>query len=455
MRKTFLLLTFLLCLICFQGHSQQKPVLIVDGILINGLGKQALKDWDMLIQDGKISKIAKHIKAPKGARIIDARGKTILPGLIDMHAHLYALGKTQTAAYPLLYLAGGVTTLFSPGEFEPHIALALKKAIQQGEQIGPNILFAGPYFDSKPSSLAWTTGLADSSALIKQFEQWQEHIDGIKVYSNISKPHFDLLMQKARQQGLPVTGHLGTISTRYAIEGGIHGLEHGLLSIRDFGSNPNDDRNHLCQMAHLDLTLPQVRSLIELMVEHRVYVDPTLVVLESILPTFEPLVENLDVYLDGQAQEQQRSIQASLITLQEDSCLIKALEKQAAFTRLIYLQGGLLVTGTDPVSPSILPGVGIKREIKLLIEKVGIPLEEAIRIASYNGAVALGIAQQRGSLEVGKVADLSLLEGDLTQSLDLLNNTYLVIKEGKVYDSKELLQSAKGKVTVGEWGERK
>jgi hypothetical protein len=74
----------------------------------------------------------------------------------------------------------------------------------------------------------------------------QEHIDGIKVYAHISKKHFDLLLQKAKQRQLPVTGHLGTISTRYAIEQGIHGLEHGPLSIRDFGSNPNNYQNHLC-----------------------------------------------------------------------------------------------------------------------------------------------------------------------------------------------------------------
>jgi dihydroorotase-like cyclic amidohydrolase len=147
MRISFLLLPFLLCLICLQGHSQEKPILIVNGIVINGLGDQALKGWDMLIKDGKITKIEKHIKAPKGARIIYASGKTILPGLIDMHAHLYVLGKRQTAAYPLLYSAGGVTTLFSPGEFEPHITLALKKAIQQGEQIGADIF---PCPDSWP-----------------------------------------------------------------------------------------------------------------------------------------------------------------------------------------------------------------------------------------------------------------------------------------------------------------
>lgn len=455
MRKTFLFLPFLLYLIYFQGYSQEKPILIANGILINGLGGQALKGWDLLIKEGKITKIKKDIKAPKGTRIIDAGGKTILPGLIDMHGHLYALGQTQLAAYPLLYLAGGVTTLFSPGEFEPEKILSLKKAIQKGELIGPNIMFAGPYFDSRESSLAWTAGLVDSSSLIKQFDQWQQHIDGIKVYANISKQHFDLLMQKAKQQGLPVTGHLGTISTRYAIEKGIHGLEHGLVSIRDFGSNPNEYQNHLCHIAGLDLTLPKVSSLIALIVEHKVYIDPTLTVFESMRPTFEPLVDNLNEYLDQQAQLQYRSIQASLVTLQEDSCLIKALEKQAAFTRLIYLQGGLLVTGTDPVFPSLLPGYGIKREIKLLVEKAGIPLVKAIRIASYNGAIALGIAQEKGSLEVGKAADLSIIEGDITQNLDLLNNTYLVIKEGQLYDSKELLQSAKGKITVGQWGKRK
>ena len=118
---------------------------------------------------------------------------------------------------------------------------------------------------------------------------------------------------------------------------------------------------------------------------------------------------------------------------------------------MVYLQGGLLVTGTDPVSPVILPGFGMKREIELLVQKVGIPLVEAIRMASYNGAIALGIEQTRGSLEVGKVADLSLIEGDITQDLKQLKETYLVIKRGRVYDPKVLLDSAKGKISARQW----
>jgi adenine deaminase len=448
------LLLTVFCLTVVSVHvaiGQEQSILIKNGILINGLGQRVTRGQDILIENGKISRIGKHLKPPGNTRRIQARGKTIIPGLIDMHGHMYAFGKTQTEAYPLLYLAGGVTTLYSPGEFEPANVLALKTAIQQKQTIGPTILFAGPYFDTRGSSLSWTSGLADTIAIMNQLAQWKDSIDGIKVYANVSKEHFDFILTKAKQYRLPVTGHLGTISTRYAVEQGITGLEHGLLAINDFGSDPLDFFQHFCHMAELDLGSPEVLSLVDLIVHRKVYVDPTLSVFESILPAFQPLTDSLPYFLDERALREYTAYQSTLKGISRNSCLVKAFEKQMAFTALIHTKGGLLVAGTDPVSPDILPGLGMKREIKLLIEKANIPLEQAIRIASYNGAVALGIPDKTGSIEAGKAADLSIINGDLTKNIEFLNHTFLVIKEGHLYNPQKLYESAKGKITAGSW----
>jgi enamidase len=388
------------------------------------------------------------LKAKKKTKVVDATGKTIIPGLIDMHGHMYAMGLTQMDAYPGLYLAGGVTTVFSPGEMEPEKTLKLKAEIIKGERIGPNILFAGPYFDTEPSIVPWIHAVSDTAMLSDLFKKWKDDIDGIKIYSKISREHFDLVMQKAKQQGLLVTGHLGTLTTRYAVESGINGLEHGLFSISDFGGDPNDMNRQACHVAKLDLGRDDVISLVDLIVSKKVYVDPTLVVLESFSLTSRPLVKDLDYFLDDRATIVQKGHDQWLASQFDLSCMEKQFQKQLQFCKMIFDRGGILVTGTDPVSLHLLPGFGIKREIILLMQ-AGIPLEDAIKIASLNAAKVLGISEFTGSIEIGKNADLSLLDGDVTTNSDILYKTKLTMKKGIIYDSHSLLKSLEDKVHSG------
>src|SRR6478736_3743709 len=144
--RLILLMEMLLCVTVF-GQKQDAFILIKNGLVIDGTGNNAMPNCDVLIKNDRIVKVAPNIKQKPGTKIIEASGKTILPGLIDMHGHLYGAGASQYDAYPKLYLAGGVTTIFSPGEYEPERTYALKLAIQAGKEIGPDILFAGPYFE--------------------------------------------------------------------------------------------------------------------------------------------------------------------------------------------------------------------------------------------------------------------------------------------------------------------
>jgi len=447
--KYIVLITALLnCLGCYSQPQQDLQIVILNGIILDGTGKQVLRGYDILIEKGKIKKIGKNITFPRKAKKIDASGKTIIPGLIDMHGHMYALGMTQEEAYPLLYLAGGVTTIFSPGEFEPEKTFRMKEEIKSGHRVGPDILYTGPYFDTAPSQVSWMPVAADTAAMSELFGKWKNRIDGIKVYSSISKEHFDFMVGKAVEHKLIITGHLGTLGTRYAIEHGINGLEHGLASINDFGGDPNDYVAHACHVADLDLTSDAVGSLIDLMVSKKVYLDPTLAVIETMSPDFKPIVNNLSYYLDEKALTIHNNYDKMTSTLFPRDCAVRQLEKQLEFCRMVFQKGGILVAGTDPVSAHILPGFGMKREIHLFLRS-GIPLVDVIKIASLNAANVLGISNRTGSIETGKDADLSIIEGDVTADYALLYKTELVLKRGKLYESKVLLESAKGKVRSG------
>ncbi len=112
-------------------------IFIRNAIVIDGTGKGMLRGYDIFIEDGIIKRIGVGLKVPRKIKVIDATGKTVIPGLIDMHGHMYAIGHTQLDAYPALYIAGGVTTVFSPGEMEPEVTLKLKEANHPGRTRRP------------------------------------------------------------------------------------------------------------------------------------------------------------------------------------------------------------------------------------------------------------------------------------------------------------------------------
>jgi hypothetical protein len=331
---------------------------------------------------------------------------------------------------------------------EPEVTQKLKEEIIRGERIGPDILSAGPYFDTDPSTVSWMPVIKDTVKISELFEKWKGRMDGVKVYSKITQEHFDFVMKQAKQHHLIITGHLGTLSTRYAVENGINGLEHALMAVNDFGSDPNDLLSHSCHIADLDLKRDDVMSLVQLIVKKKVYIDPTLVILESFSSSFEPIVKDLDYYLDDRATRAQNMHDQWLKTQFENPCQDKQFQKQLEFCKIIFDKGGILVAGTDPVSAHVLPGFGIKREI-ILFMQAGIPLEHSVKIASLNAATALGISQHTGSIEVGKNADLSVIGGDVTKNSDYLYNTELTLKRGSIYESGALLESLKDKVHSG------
>jgi len=447
--KSFIAFIIAINIMCVA--TDEKPdtsILIRNAIVIDGTGKGTLRGYDIFVEDGIIKQIGVGLKVPRKVRVIDATGKTVIPGLIDMHGHMYAIGHTQLDAYPMLYIAGGVTTVFSPGEMEPEVTLKLKEQIIRRERVGPDILFAGPYFDSDPSLVSWMPVIKDTVALAELFEKWKGRVDGIKVYSKISKEHFNFIIQKAKQQRLMITGHLGTLPTRYAVEKGINGLEHALLAINDFGSDPNDISMQACHIANLDLTRDDVMSLVQLIVSKKVYIDPTLVILESFSSSFKPIVKDLDYFLDDNATRVQKMHDQWLKTQFENTCQDKQFQKQLEFCKIIFDKGGILVAGTDPVSAHVLPGFGIKREI-ILFMQAGIPIEHAVKIASLNAASVLGLSQQTGSIEVGKNADLSIVVGDVTKNSDYFYATELTMKRGSIYESKGLLESVRDRVHTG------
>ena len=386
---------------------------------------------------------------PAGARVLDLSGRTIMPGLFDLHAHLYANdGRTLAGnfvAFPRLNLAGGVTTLFSPGEFAPEGAVALREQIERGETVGPHVLTAGPYFDG-PGAYAWMPSTNTAAEMTAAFALWRDQIDAVKVYTHISEAQLTALIDAAHAEGLPVTGHLASVPAGRAIELGIDGLEHGLFSMSEFFPANAHYTEQYCALAKLDMSSPEVASLVDAIVNNGVYVDPSITVYQIELADFEPIPADWETYLTPLAVPNVLRFQRS-IRLGDDTCLRRALVNQQALIRLLHDRGGLVVTGTDAVIPVITPGWALHRELQNLVDAGLTPLE-ALRAGTLDAATALGLDADRGSLEPGKRADLIVLAGDPSSDIALVGTTLLVFKDGLPYDPVALRASAVGMIGI-------
>lgn len=423
--------------------AEGDAIALVNGRVIDGTGAPAWLDWTVLIQGRRILAAGPDVEIPYGARVVDLAGQTLLPGMFDMHGHLYAYDGRKLAfepvAYPRLYLAGGVTTIFTAGELDPEAAIALRDDINNGQAVGPQILTAGPYF-SGGNAPSWMLRAGNPEDMLALYDRWSAMIDGVKFYTGIPEDQFKAVLDAAHADGLMVTGHLESISGMRAIELGINGLEHGLFSMSEFFPKGSSFGTQYCAISKLDVTSASVIEIVEALVQRGTYLDPTIVVFQPELPDFEPLVEDWEKYLD---EEVRNPIRREIRSMLQGECLQTALEKQAQFVKAVHERGGLIVTGTDPVIPILLPGYSLHRELENLVAAGLSPLE-AIQAATLNSAIATRLDSQKGSITAGKVADLVVVDGNPDEDITAIGNITMVFKDGGPFVPELLRKSVEG-----------
>lgn len=447
----YLIILLFCCTEFAYPQCNTKSTILENGRIIDGTGTDPKEGWDIKICDAQIIDTGPELSIPDNANRIDVTGLTILPGLIDMHGHIYAnlgpsKGISNQLAYLKLYLAGGVTTIYSPGEYDTEGTLRLQNKINLRQLTGPDILTAGPYFDHAPSQVPWINGIESVAQLESQFNLWKGKINGVKVYTNITETELGRVIKLADEQNLPVTGHLGSLAAAKAIDLGIDGLEHGIFGMPEFFEYGFNQKSIACKDTAFDPTDPTVEALIQKIVENRVYLSPTIVTFKAILADFEPVTPQWQQYISEDVLGSVLKLEEMLTANQgRQKCIAHALAKQNSLLKEINDRGGIIVTGTDPVVPMITPGYGLHREMKLLVE-AGLRPMEAIQAATLNAAKALRKDAEFGSIEVGKLANMVVVEGDPSQNIDDIGSTVMIFKHGKQYDPDTLRESVSGKI---------
>jgi imidazolonepropionase-like amidohydrolase len=415
--------------------SRAETIAIVGGTLIDGTGAAPVADAAVMIHNGRIVAAGPRakVKIPKGANVVDAKGRFILPGLWDMHAHF------EQVEWGPIYLAAGVTTVRDCGnEFE--FITAVRDAVAQGRGLGPRILAAGIVDGTGP--LALSVQRVDTP---EQAKQWVDryHAAGfqqMKIYSSVKLEELKAVADEAHKLGMTVTGHvpegLNAFQTIAAGEDQINHIQY----IDDIMHAPFPaDMNRMDRfkaIASLDLNSPEAKKAIAFLKDHHTVVDPTMALFEFFTAntskppaSFEPGVNKIAPELAEQLTDVGPPTERSVIGE-------KVFAKEIEIIGALHRAGIPIVAGTDQT----VPGYSLHREIELYVQAGFTPME-AIQAATIVPARAMGLEKETGTIKKGKRADLILINGDPLADIHNTRNVESVITNGVMYDTAPLWQS--------------
>ena len=426
--------------------------MIRGGWLFDGVSNTRRQNTGIVIREGKIVEVDAdlHEKIFTASNVIDlSDSETILPGMIDLHAHynldIVDVGRVEEVIYNgMIFLANGVTSTWSAGEYYPERVLEQRDLVDSGEGTGPRFFASGPYFGAFRCEYSVKTAADDCSAwpnditeeeIRAEVDKWAEQgVVSIKI-KQATPGETKILIEQAHKRGMMTTGHLSNyegeydVNLRDAILMGIDRIEHQIT----LGSGGQES--------------DEMEQMIDLIIKHQVYYDANLQMYGGI---------NLRKELGS---EMIWANEAKYFTPYAQALLEKRGDPppesdEAEFAQRVlelnrfYESGGenLLLVGTDePVYTTLLPGFAFHRELLAMVY-AGLPNISVLKAATINGANALGVADKLGSIEPGKLADLYVTKGNPLNNIKTARNIQLVIKNGVIYDPDTLLKSAEGMI---------
>jgi imidazolonepropionase-like amidohydrolase len=467
-----------------MSSSNETAVVIENGTLFDGTGAPMRPATSVLIEGQRVKAVAPstQLQPPPGARVIDATGKWLIPGLIDMHIHVMLSGG-EDALYA--WLGTGITTVRDVGG-APEVLLPLRDAVARGEKTGPRIVSYGPLLDGSPSIFGGRRGptlpgageitwvLEDVAAAERACDDLLARgVDGFKMYAGL-RPDLISAFIKRVDGRVPVTGHLSRTWASEAVDAGIDCLEHVHATVyqdvvKPEHRHPREEGNGFIPnywtwlntgWAEADLEADYVKRFIDQLVTKGVTLSPTTVLITGGMATREALEEPGLKYTPKGLAERRRQQQEQMQRLREEAERAgrplpagaglqgdpevgrRARENELRFLRKVYEAGGSLVPSTDTgAAPNQVPGFALHRELALFAE-AGIPNAKVLEMATANAARVMRRQDDFGTVTPGKRADVLVLGGDPVADINNTRRVELVVKDGAVFEPQPLLDRA-------------
>jgi imidazolonepropionase-like amidohydrolase len=419
------------------AHRAPNGVFFAHVNLFDSQSGEILKDRSVVVAGNRIVKVgpSDQVAAPAGAEVINAAGKTLLPGLWDMHAHV---GDNDG----LLNLAAGVTTVRDLGN-DADLLLARRKRIEEGKELGTRVVLAG-IMDGRgpfqgPTKVLVSTE-AEARAAVDNYKRLG--FVQIKIYSSVKPELVPAIIDEAHKNGLRVSGHIpAEMTAAQCVELGYDEIQHVNFLVLNFMPQIKNT-NTIARLiepakrgADLDLSAPQVQSFIKLLQDHQTKLDLTLSIFEDqylnragqIPRGFQPIAGRLPTQV-------RRSLLSTGLTPPEgmDQTYRKSFAKMMELAGLLYRSGISIEDGTDSMA-----GFALHRELELDVQ-AGMPANKVLQNATLNAARIMKLDGDLGSIAAGKLADVTLVNGDPVANISDIRKTALVMKDGVLYRPAEL-----------------
>jgi imidazolonepropionase-like amidohydrolase len=384
-------------------------VAIVGATLIDGTGGPPVPDAIVVVRGDRIVALGKRglLEIPQAAEVFDGKGMTLLPGLIDSHFHI-----DGDDGLPALYLTHGITSLRDPGQWIE----AYDKARKRSDPM-PRLFLCGPHLDSPPPAYPKDSFIVrdaeETRLAVNRFAD--DGASAIKVYFRLTLALIRVAIETAHSRGLPVTSHLEIVDATDVIRAGIDGVEHAtsfgtaLLPLREAEkyrqavlADNNARREGRYEVWNaIDLDSARARIVFNLIVERGVFVSPTLAV-------FERRMGDKDT----------------------TAMHVHAFKQMEAFVGRAFKAGAHVVVGSHSDVPHAERGWAYQREMELLVES-GLTPMQAIVAGTMENARFFRIADRLGSIQVGKLADLVLVEGEPQKDIRDMRRVRRVMLNGQ------------------------
>jgi imidazolonepropionase-like amidohydrolase len=419
------------------AHHYPEPVLIRNARVFDSEHGLLGPAQDVYVMHGRISAVYPTGSPARDAgTVFDAAGRVLMPGLFDMHDH-------ETAWNAVQQLAGGVTTGRDMGNDNALLA-ALSKRIEEGRSLGARIVATGFIEGESPFSarLGFVVSTLDE---VRQAIDWyaERGYPQLKIYNSFKPEWVSAATEYAHSRGMRVSGHIPAfMRAEEAIEQGYDEVQHVNQLLLNFFVTPATDTrtlerfNLVAENARtLDLDGARVKEFIDLLVRRKTSIDPTLAVFESpftqlqgqVSPTFAAVESRYPIAYRRASRTNSMDVNAGNVDRYRASYA-----KMIEFIGRCHRAGVPIVSGTD--GPA---GWMLHRELELYV-KAGIPANEVLQIATWNGAKYSGVLDRLGSIARGKLADLIIVDGDPTQDISAIRRIALTMKQGIVYYPSEI-----------------
>lgn len=427
-----------------------RPVVLEGATLIDGTGRPALTASVVVIEGGRIRSVGRagEVNVPTEAERVDLRGRYLIPGLIDMHAHAM-VPRCPAPGEPLRFdravsermlgvlLDFGITTARSPAT-PTREGVAIRDAIAAGSVRGPRLFVSAELINGArhtPESVRRAVRAELASP-----------VDYIKLYSGLSPAAVRAGIEEAHAHNVPVIGHLGRTGWTEGVGMGIDFLTHAVSwSVEDLPPEHRETyriaisrrgamKARIDWLELFDPASAEAATMITALVRARIPVDPTLVALDSKFtsPTSPRYRTNPSraVVPEMLADWERCGTPTDDWTEADHTRMARAWPRLLALVARYHTAGVLLAAGSDVTNPWVIPGESLHQELELLVA-AGIPPLEVLGIATRNGAMALGLQAEAGTIEAGKRADLVVLERDPLANIGHTRTIHSVMQGGR------------------------